>query len=150
MPRVLLPWLLAFACAGSKDDSATDTDTDTDTDADTDTDPGERPTILTADAWCYFHKTGDQFYNWDAAASVEDPQGADSLTGGSLLVLQGGAEVVTHLLACNADTARCTTTFREDSDGVLCADASTYTFRFTVVDEDGNSSAPVEVAGRAE
>ena len=152
MASLLVPWLLAAACAGSKDVAAApaETDPDADTRTDTQTDTGERPSILTADAWCYFHKTGEQFYNWDAAASVEDPQGADSVTGGTLLVLQGGAEVVTHLLACNADSARCTTTFQEDSEGVLCADAPTYTFQFIVVDEDGNLSAPVEVTGRAQ
>lgn len=122
--------------------------------ADTDTaagvTDGETPTILGADAWCYFHTTGDQYYNWDAAASVSDPQGPDTLSGGTLVALRDGEEVVTHLLACDGDAARCTTTFREDSDGILCEDADSYTFRFTVVDEDDHVSGPVEVVGRAE
>jgi hypothetical protein len=146
--------LLVGCAAEPKDGTSTgldtDADTDTDTDVDTDTAAAERPVITTADAWCYFHDTGDQFWNWDAACEVTDPQGARSLDTGALVVLRDGAEVHSGVLACNRDTGRCTTTFREDATGVMCADATSYQFRFTVTDEDGYVSDPVEIAGRAQ
>lgn len=142
--------LLAFVvgCAPTKDDSAAP-GVPTDSAGSTTTDP-ERPVLTSVDAWCYFHETGEQFYNWDAAAEVVDPQGADTLTGGTLVVSDAGGEVVSHLLACDHDTSRCTTTFRADTDGVRCEEATSYHFRFTVTDEDGNTSEERETAGRAQ
>lgn len=154
----MLVWLalLPTGCAGGgkvdADSVATDTspetdaDIDADTDADTDVDM-ESPVLSSAEAWCYFHETGEQFYNWYTACTATDPQDTDTLEGGELLVSRDGETVVERRLACNRDTGVCSTSFREDQEGVICTEASAYRFAFVVVDEDGNESDPMEVSG---
>lgn len=113
-----------------------------------DSDP-ERPWILSADAYCYHHEVGEEFWNWSASCTADDPQGRDSLSrAGQLGVTEGGTEIARYTLSCNPDDGVCSTTFREDADGVLCSRASSYTLSFVVEDEDGNLSEPVEVTGR--
>jgi hypothetical protein len=156
MAILLVTTIALPACAGgdkdtsAETDSAGDADTDTDTDVDTDTPEAEVPVVTAADAWCYFHETGEQFYNWDAECTVTDPQGTGSLENGRLVIVRDAVELAVKVLACDRDAGVCRTTFREDAEGVLCAEAAAYTFRFTVTDEDDNTSEPVEVPGRAQ
>lgn len=163
-----LPLLWLLGCSGSKpgddtagehtgggdtapDDTAEsgdsgDTGESGETGGDSD---GESPWILSADGYCYHHEVGEEFWNWSATCTADDPQGRDTLSrAGTLVVLDGGAEAARYTLSCNPDDGVCSTTFREDADGILCSRANAYTLRFTVEDEDGNLSAPVEVVGR--
>lgn len=164
-----LPLLWLFGCTGGKaGDGAEDSGGEGDTGAhetgesgDSGDDSGgdsgdsgahgddEAPWIESADGYCYHHEVGEEFWNWSAACTADDPQGRDTLSrAGELTVLQGGGEIARYTLSCNPDDGVCSTTFREDADGVLCARASDYTLRFVVEDEDGNLSEPVEVVGR--
>lgn len=154
---------LLLACSAAPADKAPADDTAGDTSHDTSGETGEsgdsvetgetaspdRPVLLTVDAFCYEHTTGETFWNWEAHCTATDPQGTDTLErGGTLTVLTGGAPVATYTLAVNPDTGECTGSFREDADGVLCSAAASYTFRFVVEDEDDHLSDPMEVAGR--
>ena len=132
-------------------DSDTDSDTDADSDSDSDTDPASSPVVTSADAWCYLHEVGKKAYMWMATCDYDDPQGLETVSsfeGNRLVVSTGGTEVATYDLACGAGS--CSGSFKETDDGVICANASTYTLAFQVMDEDGNLSAPYEVTGRKE
>jgi len=153
------PWLalIALACHDEKgsDDSASggdaeaDADTDADSDSDSDTDP-EVPYVTAADAACAYHTTGTQYWMWTVDASADDPQGVKTVGSiGNVDVLDAATEKVaaTYALACSAKGV-CATGFKADADGILCDDPKQWTFRFTVVDEDKNVSAPFDVIGR--
>jgi hypothetical protein len=158
----LLALTLAFgltACFGDKDDTdnkddsgETEGDADTDADTDGDADP-DAPTIEEADGYCYQHKTGDKFYQWEVNCIADDPQGADTLVSfdaenSIVMVLNdSGGEIADYALVCN-DSGECFGSFRESDHGVACSNASAYTLRFQVVDEDGNISAPYSIQGR--
>jgi hypothetical protein len=144
----------------SDTDSDTDGDTDGDTDADGDTDTGsdtglgpqDPPVITAADGYCYEHTTGDTFFLWEATCQATDPQGDDTLAAfdlvnNRLVVLQGGTEIAGYTLTCD-NTGKCFGSFRETDDGISCAQATTYTLRFTIADETGLVSAPFEIQGR--
>lgn len=156
----LLPFvaMLVLSCDGSASgetdadgDADTDADSDADSDADADTDTVEEahPTVLSADAWCYHHTTGDERWLWVAAALAADPQGTSTLEpfGHRAEVSRDGSVVATYQLVCQQD-GDCTTTFNEVEHGVLCADATAYTFEIALEDADGNWSEPVQVVGR--
>lgn len=149
------------ACGDGKDDTDpndtdaegdTDADGDTDSDTDGDADP-DAPTIEQADGYCYQHKTGDKYYQWEVNCIADDPQGADTLvafdTENSIVTVlnDGGSEIATYALVCN-DSGECFGSFRESDHGIACASATTYTLRFQVIDEDGNISAPFSIQGR--
>jgi len=153
------PWLALFALACNDEkgsDSAsgeaeadTDTDADSDTDTDTDTDP-QLPYVTAADAACAYHETGTQYWMWTVGASADDPQGVKTVDSiGHVDVLAVGTEKVvgTYALACSVKGV-CAGGFKADTDGILCDDPKQWTFRFTVVDEDKNESAPFDVLGR--
>ena len=133
-------------------DTDTDTDTDTDADGDGDADP-DAPTIDEADGYCYQHKTGDKFYQWEVNCIADDPQGADTISSfdaeNSVVTVlnDSGGELAAYALVCN-DSGECFGSFRESDHGIACASATDYTLRFQVVDEDGNISAPVSIQGR--
>jgi hypothetical protein len=158
-PLLALTLALAGCFGEGKDDTNdpegdtdTDTDTDTDADGDGDADP-DAPTIEEADAYCYQHKTGDKFYQWEVNCIADDPQGADTISSfdaeNSIVVVlnEAGGELADYALVCN-DSGECFGSFRESDDGIACASASDYTLRFQVVDEDGNISAPFSIQGR--
>ncbi len=134
------------------DGSEGDTDTDTDTDTDGDADP-DAPWIEEADGYCYQHKTGDKFYQWEVNCIADDPQGADTISSFDMensivtVLNDAGGELAAYQLVCNA-SGECFGSFRESDHGIACASATSYTLRFQVVDEDGNVSAPVSVTGR--
>ncbi len=139
-------------------DADTDTDTDTDSDGDTDSDTdsditsNDPPVIDSADGYCYEHKVGDTFWLWEATCKADDPQGTDTIASmdtenSKIAVLMGGSEVASYALVCNS-SGECFGSFREADDGVSCSNASSYTLRFTVADEDSNVSEPFDVQGR--
>jgi len=153
--------LLALACdkdGTSADDTATTTD-DTSTNGDTSSsdDSGgtsdtsdpfkDSPIIQSCDAFCYFHDTGDQFYNWRIECSVSDPQGVENVWNGTVDITQGNNSIATELVACDA-AGFCSTTFREELYGVYCSQASSYDFFIRIQDWDENLSKPYKVTGR--
>ncbi len=138
---------------GSEGDTDTDTDTDTDIDADADGDADpDAPWIEEAEAYCYQHKTGDKFYQWEVNCIADDPQGADTLKSfdAELSIVkvlnEAGGELADYALVCD-DSGECFGSFRESDDGVACTSASNYTLVFQVADEDDHVSAPFSVQG---
>ncbi len=133
-------------------DADTDADTDTDTDADGDTDQ-DAPWVLSADAYCYYHETGDTYWQWEANCNFDDPQGMDTIAtyhedDRVAVFSSSGAEVASYQLVCTTEGG-CYGSFRAEEDGIGCETASSWTFSFTVADEDDNVSQPYEVQGRA-
>jgi hypothetical protein len=155
----LLAFGLVFGLTACKDDDTANTDDtnpegDADTDADGDGDAdSDAPWIEAADAYCYLHETGDQYYQWEVNCTADDPQGADTLKAfdaamSKITVLNdGGTEIANYALVCD-DEGACFGSFKELDDGISCANATSYTIRFQVADEDDNISAPFEVQGR--
>jgi hypothetical protein len=111
----------------------------------------QSPTILSVDAWCYLHSTGDKAYFWTTKVEAADPQGTETLErfvpDGISVALTGGAELATYALVCD-DSGDCQGSWNQNQDGISCENATNYTVSFTAMDEDGNLSAPVSVAGR--
>ncbi len=147
------------ACGDTKDDTdqpnhthnpQSDADTDADTDGDADPDA---PWIEEADGYCYQHKTGDKFYQWELNCTADDPQGADTIESfdaeNSVVTVlnDSGGELAAYALVCN-DSGECFGSFRESDHGIACASATSYTLKFQVIDEDGNISAPYTITGR--
>ena len=154
--------LLALACDKDDGTSADDTATTTDDSSPSDdsghtddsgstndtSDPFEdAPIIQSCDAFCYFHDTGDQFYNWRIECSVTDQQGVENVWNGTVEIAQGNNSVATDLVACDA-AGFCSTTFREELYGVYCSQASSYDFFIRIQDWDENMSRPYKVTGR--
>jgi hypothetical protein len=110
---------------------------------------GQSPSILEADAWCYKHPKSDATYLWMANATVDDPQGLDTLESffEGVSVSTNDVEVADYSMVCT-DGGDCTTSWNQNEDGVACSNAGAYVITITVVDEDGNWSDPVEVTGR--
>jgi hypothetical protein len=158
--NLLASGLVAGLLACKDDDTANtddtnpegDADTDSDADSDGDADP-DAPWIEAGDAYCYLHETGDQYYQWEVNCTADDPQGADTLkafdAANSIITVlnDSGVPVATYALVCD-DEGACFGSFKENDDGVSCANATSYTIRFQVADEDDNLSAPFEVQGR--
>lgn len=134
-------------------DADADGDSDGDADGDSDADADNAPYIVSADAYCTEHTTGKTFWLWEASCVADDPQGTDTIPsfapdGNVLTVLnQTGTAIHTSVMACDSD-GNCSTYFTQDESGAVCAQASSYTLRFQVVDEDGNVSQPYDVQGR--
>ncbi len=136
--------LLALACGGGNDDTDPSTEPNPTTD-DGGGDPEEttspdRPVLSDCSAECELHTTGDQFYLWTVGCTATDPQGPETLSPlGDLSVRKGGSEIASGSIACSP-TGDCGTSFDEDQLGasVLCSDASSTTFHFTVYDLDGH------------
>lgn len=168
--------LVVVGCGDAKDTSAPDLTQGTDptgtgggggdggggdggggTDSATDTAQGQvgsPPTVQGASALCYLNDSDVSYYFWLASATADDPDGLDTLAGlgspyeSTVTVLQGGSPIADYPLVCHTKTGECSTSFNEDDHGVICTDASSYTFRFVVYDEDGNASAPIEAQGQ--
>jgi hypothetical protein len=165
MQRLILFPAFLFACsnAGTKDSDSpddtqsadtssedTDTDTeDTDTDTGTDTAPPDNfsPRILSCDATCEYHDVGDTYWKWSMGCNVNDPDGLENIWNGNTIVNRGGTKAAEYLVACNTQ-GLCTTGFREDTDNILCSQATSYEFVTRIKDWDGNTSKPNRVNGR--
>ncbi|MFZ5481358.1 MAG: hypothetical protein ACOZNI_31650 [Myxococcota bacterium] len=152
-----LAWLLAACASGEietddpKDDGDTDDptdDTDTTTGDDTgepwDTVPGESPEVTAVNA-ALCEPNVDDVDTWTVQVSVDDPQGAGSIApvGSTVTVLADGEALATFDLACGG--GQCSVTWTENDDGDIDCDVGAESvFRFRIVDEDGNSSAPYD------
>jgi hypothetical protein len=151
--------ILACSSADTKDskvdtqdsDSASDTDSDTDTDTDTarDTAPPDNfsPRIVSCDATCEYHDVGDTYWKWVLGCNVNDPDGLENIWNGNTVLHKNGSKVAEYLVACNTQ-GLCTTGFREDTDNILCSQATSYEFTTRIKDWDGNTSKPNKVNGR--
>lgn len=109
----------------------------------------ESPRLLTGDAWCYPHTTGEPDHVWQITAQGDDPQGAVSLEPwfDGVTVVQAGSVVVTWTMTCDDDGA-CFASFTDTQAGTRCTSAGSYTVRVQVLDEDGNWSEALELAPR--
>ena len=108
------------------------------------------PTMTAADAYCYQHETGDQFWSWVVSGQADDPQGIDTLEAivpEGVVVRVDGTERARLPFACS-DTGACSASFGETEAGATCADAARTTFELTALDEDGNRSDPAVATGR--
>jgi len=127
-------------------DSADTNDTSLDTSAPTI--DGDAPVIQSCDAWCEHHTTGDEYWKWTFSCQATDPDGLDNIWNGRNAVLRNGTNLVEGLMACEPGTGHCTTSFREETHGILCAQASTYTFVAWIQDWDQHESAAFSATGR--
>jgi len=133
--------VLAVACTGKEDDSAPTAEDDTATDTDTNTQPAVNPVILTTEVNCTKQQSAGEV--WDTQSTVDDPQGAETVNGGTFSVLnEDGGELTAGELACGSGT--CFGTWREQLTGVGCSAQGEVLVRFVVTDIDGNSSEPYD------
>ncbi len=107
--------------------------------------PTDAPVLSDCEAWCYLHTVGQESYQWRVTCSVTDPQGLETVESGTVDVQESGARITQYLLACD-EVGGCSTSF-DESQGVLCAGASGYTFAIYVEDFNGNVSDVVTVTG---
>jgi hypothetical protein len=160
MARALFVLWLAACNKGDPSDSTSETDGDADTDADadadsdadtdSDTEPTDvNPVVNAVDAWCWHHTVGEERWLWGAAAAGDDPQGSFDLKGfgNRLTVLEGATEITTYVMVCQ-DDGDCTANWNQDEFGILCDQATSYTIRVELEDDEDHWSAPVEVQGR--
>lgn len=103
------------------------------------------PEVLSAKVCCY-PNVSDGAYYWAISATCDDPQGADTIEGlydSGIKVTQSGTDIASYAIVCR--DGACTGTFSEIDDNVACANVSAYTFAISVIDDEGNLSAPLEV-----
>jgi len=135
--------LLALVACGTSSISTGDTGTTDSGDATGTTgttSADESPEIQSVDARCYYHSTGDAYYQWAMEAYVDDPQGRDTIEiNQTIEVYRGGTLQASYGLICGAANP-CIGSFKESDNGILCSSASEYSFRFLITDEDGNTS----------
>ena len=110
---------------------------------------GISPSIVEADSWCYEHPKSDATYIWVASATVDDPQGLDTLENffEGVSVSTNDVIVAAYSMVCT-DGGDCTTSWNQNEDGIACSNAEAYDISITVQDEDGNWSEAVVVTGR--
>jgi hypothetical protein len=136
--------LLLFACGGKEDTGADTSGPTVDPDA---------PVVTSAHASYYHHTVGTERWGWTFEATVDDPQGADTIEAWVheeqvVRVLDtSGTELAAYDLTCTGGA--CTGTCWEDDDGILHTQVASYVFRFIVIDVDGNVSEPYDVTGEA-
>ena len=154
---------LAFAC-GEKEDTAQTPDSTQET-ADEVNDTGasngtgsnggdasaEIPVVLEADFFCKVEGSGVE--NWIFQATVEDPQGNNTLESfqpeaGAFLNASGSQQDVIAIV-CNPE-GLCTAASTADTLGVGCSQADQYKIRFSIADEDGNKSEEQTLDARFE
>lgn len=139
---LFLPALL-LACTGKGGDTAKGDDTAADTDTDP-VDDGVAPSIVSIDTVnCAEYQSAGE--SWDLALTVDDPQGAGTVTDGSVTVVSAeGGDMATYLLACS--NGQCFGSFRAEYDGIGCSLVGEVSLRFVVTDAEGNSSAAFSYA----
>ena len=104
-------------------------------------DPDVAPEVLSVDrATCTQQQSAGEV--WDVQVTVDDPQGAGTVRGGTMAILNaaGGELTTAQVLACGS--GQCFGSFRADTTGIACATA--VVFRFVVTDVDGNASDPYD------
>jgi hypothetical protein len=134
--------------ADSNADTGGSATSDTDTDS-IEVDPSA-PVIGSCDAWCYYHTTGEQFYEWTIDCAVTDPEGPKNIWNGRWACTSGDCAEQSGLVACTTSTGKCNTSFQESqvTPTILCEQAANYTFSVWVSDWDGHESRPYQVTGR--
>lgn len=137
----LLPLLLVACPSDEKDDDTDDTSGGA---AEDSVDDAVQPVINSVDVVdCVEYQSAGEA--WSLTLSVDDPQGADTVAGGSYDVLNAeGGVLATYTLTCNEGS--CIGSFRAEYDSITCALEGSVTFRFVIEDEDGNQSAPTDYA----
>jgi hypothetical protein len=137
------------ADSGTQTDSA-DTSDITDTDTDTFVADPDAPVIATCDAYCWYHTTGEQFYEWGIECSATDPDGFKDIWNGRWGCTDGACEDQSGLIACTATAGQCSTSFKESQihPTILCEQAASYTFTVWVSDWQGHESKGFKVSGR--
>ncbi len=147
--------LVATACGekGSEEES-TDTASDSlfdNTDPNEEVDP-DAPTISNADAWCFLPGGSTDGEQWGFKFSFDDPQGVETvprLQVGAIEILNSAGVVTTTIdPACGWDTQECTSYPFSTQVGTGCESASTISVKFTITDEDGNTSNSITLEGR--
>ena len=79
---------------------------------------------------------------------MTDPDGLDNIWNGRFDVVRNNTVAANGLVACETGTGTCTTSFREETNNILCAQATTYNFVAWIKDWDQHESAPYSVQGR--
>ena len=153
---------LTFGC-GEKEDTASDTTQETAAEINDTSDPNntgsnggegasaEIPVVIEADFFCKVEGSGVE--NWIFQATVEDPQGNNTLESfqpeaGAFLNASGSQQDFIAIV-CNPE-GLCTAASTADTLGVGCSQADQYKIRFSIADEDGNKSEEQTLDARFE
>lgn len=108
----------------------------------------DAPVISAATAECYLHTTGEGYWQWELAGKVTDPDGAETVARTGIAAASSGAGDVRAEVTFVRTGEALFGSFKETDYDILCGDAATITFVFTISDNDGNVSAPVTTIGR--
>ncbi len=131
MGASVLVWLIA--CSGPKAADTSPHDS---------ADPTVAPvvTAVTSVTCAVLESAGE---TWNMALTVDDPQGANTVNGGSVNVLDTSQHALaSYALAC--DNGACAGTFRASYDNIGCSLEGSVTLEFVVTDADGHLSEPFE------
>jgi hypothetical protein len=143
--------LLAFAC-GEKEDTALTSENTQETAAESndtndpngtgsDNEDPQIPVVIEADFFCKVEGSGVE--NWIFQATVEDPQGNNTLQSfqpeAGAFLNSSGSQQDYIAIVCNPE-GLCTAASTADTLGVGCSQADQYKIRFSISDEDGNKS----------
>lgn len=132
-------WIL-LACTGTKDgdDSA---------DSGAPVAAADAPVITDPSAECFLHTTGEEYWQWELSAAVTDPDGAETIARtGTVGATSSGDEALAEITIVRQGEALFGS-FKEQDYDILCGDATTVRFAFTIADADGNLSQPVSTLG---
>ncbi|MDP2316257.1 MAG: hypothetical protein Q8P41_25385 [Pseudomonadota bacterium] len=133
--------LLIVGCSGDKDAAVEDSGEETDTQADDSGTPAAAPIVQGINFTSCAPNT-DDIDTWSVSVDVDDPQGDVASTGSSVSVMDGETTLATYLLACSPDT--CSGGWTATTDGIGCDAGRAAMFRFVIVDDFGNASAPFD------
>jgi len=138
---------LVDADSGTSADTSDPTDT-TDTDT-VEVDP-DAPVVTGCDASCWYHTTGEEFYEWVITCEATDPDGYKDIWNGRWACTGGACQDQAGLVACTANDGTCSTSFKESqiTPNILCEQAPSYTFTVWVSDWQGHESKGLSVTGR--
>ena len=114
-------------------------------------DSAQNPVVIEADFFCKVEGSGVE--NWGFQATVEDPQGNNTLESfqpeaGAFLNASGSQQDFIAIV-CNPE-GLCTAASTADTLGVGCSQADQYKIRFSIADEDGNKSEEQTLDARFE
>ena len=111
----------------------------------------QNPVVMEADFFCKIEGSGVE--NWIFQATVEDPQGNNTLESfqpeaGAFLNSSGNQQDFIAIV-CNPE-GLCTAASTAENLGVGCSQADQYKIRFSISDEDGNQSETQTITARFE
>ena len=141
-----------LACSGKSDEDDDDTGSggglvdDSGGTPQLDCDDAEIPCIEALEAYCYSSTTGSVATYWRVEASVDDPQGSDTVEEGAIIATKG--ENIVHEARLICTEGDCFGSWNiVTADSPMSCNDDEYTFTVTVTDEDGNTSAPSSTVG---